>query len=205
MMATTAWIGGGSSVKQRLTALQAFRRDCNPLLRAVDRAEAVAMTAMTAAFVLGWLVIAILAGRWADQQGLLIEHAQGDVHAVMATQLESGAQGADTTGLDGAWVEASWRLPDGHAHHGLLFVALNSKAGQRQLIYVGPNGQPTRPPVTADGVRDQVAFTVFSCTMGIGIVYGLALGTLRLLFNRRRMAGWQRDWDAVGPTWLRQD
>jgi hypothetical protein len=204
-MATTAWIGGGSSVKQRLTALRAFRRDRSPLFRAVDRAEAFVMTVLTVAFVLTWLVTAVVAGRWADQQGLLIEHSQRGVHQVMATQLQSGAEGTDVTGLDGAWVKASWKLPDGRPIHRGLFVALNSKAGQRQLIYVGANGLQTRPPLNADGVRDQVAFTVFSCTMGFAIACVLALGAVRLLFNRRRMAGWERDWAAVGPTWLRQD
>jgi hypothetical protein len=203
-MATTAWIGGGSSVKSRLIALQSFRRETNPLLRGVDRAEAVVMTMLIAGFVVAWVVVAILAGRWADHATLAAEHAERGVHPVLARQLESGAQAVSTTELNVAWVPAVWKLPDGRQGHGQVAVALNSSAGQQTEIFVNRQGQEVRPPLTSADVHDQVAFTVFSVTMGFGVVFAIAYGCTRLLFNRRRMAGWQRDWEAIGPTWSRQ-
>jgi hypothetical protein len=203
-MATTAWIGGGSSVKLRLIVQQLSRRSSNPLFRAVDRAEAVVMTMLIVAFVVAWLVVAILSGRWADHETLLAEHAEGDVHPVWATQLESGAQAASTPELDMAWVPAKWKLPDGRVETGQIAVALNSRTGQQTRIYINAQGQEVRPPLDAADVYDQVAFTVFSVTMGFGLLFALAYGCVRLVFNRRRLAGWQRDWDAVGPTWSRQ-
>jgi hypothetical protein len=203
-MATTAWIGGGSSVKSRLSALQMFRRDTNPLLRGVDRAEAVVMSILIAVFVVAWVVVAILAGRWAYQSALAAEHAERGVRPVWARQLESGAQAVSATELNVAWVPAVWKLPDGRQGHGQVAVALNSKAGQQTMIFIDPQGQEVRPPLTSADVDDQVAFTVFSVTMGFGVVVAIAYGCTRLLFNRRRMIGWQRDWDAIGPTWSRQ-
>ncbi len=203
-MATTAWIGGGSSVKSRLIALHLFRRDANPLHRGVDRAEAVVMTMLIAGFVVAWVVAAIFTGRWADQETLAAEHAERGVHPVWATQLESGAQAASMTELNVAWVPAEWKLPGGREGRGQIPVALNSRAGQRTMIFVDPQGQEVRPPLDSADVHYQVAFTVFSITMAFGILFGLAYAGVRLLFNRRRMACWQRDWDAVGPTWSRQ-
>jgi hypothetical protein len=204
-MATTAWIGGGSSVKQRLISLRAFRSDSNPLFRAVDRAESVVITVLTGALVVTWLALAILAGQWADHQSLLIEHAESSWRPVWATQQESGAQGASTTELDVAWVQATW-TSDGHSHpvKDGIAVPLNSRPGQRWEIYVNRAGQEVGDPLTADGVLDQVAFTEFSVTMGLAIVYGIAFWLVRLLFNRRRMAGWERDWEAIGPSWSHQ-
>jgi hypothetical protein len=191
-------------VKPRLIVLQLFRRDTNPLLRGVDRAEAVAMTVLIAGFVVAWVMVAILAGRWADHETLAAEHAERGVHPVWATQLESGAQAASPTELNVAWVPAKWNLPGGREGHGEVAVALNSRAGQQTMIFINPQGQEVRPPLTSADVHDQVAFTVFSVTMGFGVAFAIAYGCVRTLFNRRRLAGWQRDWDAVGPTWSRQ-
>jgi hypothetical protein len=203
-MATTAWIGGGSSVKSRLITLQSFRRDTNPLLRGVDRAEAAVITVLIAGFVVAWVITAILAGRWADHETLAAEHAQRGVHPVWARQLESGAQAVSATELSVAFVPAVWNLPGGRQGHGPIAVALNSKAGQETRIFVDAQGQEARPPLTSADVYDQVAFTVFSITMGFGVVFAIGYGCTRGLFNRRRMAAWQRDWEAIGPTWSRQ-
>jgi hypothetical protein len=203
-MATTAWIGGGSSVKLRLIVQQLLQRGTNPLFRAVDRAEAIAMTVLIGASVVAWLVVAILAGRWADHETRLAQHAERGVHPVWATQLESGAAAASASELNIAWVPAEWKLPGGREGHGSIAVALNSKFGQQTEIFVDAQGQQVRPPLDSADVYDQVAFTVFSVTMGFGIVGATAYGGVRMLFDRRRMAGWQRAWDAIGPTWSRQ-
>lgn len=206
-MATTAWIGGGSSVKQRLPArTQLFRRDSNPLRRAVDRAEAVTMTALIAAFVIAWLALAVVGGRWADIQGLRQEHAERTAwHPVSATLTESAAQATDSSSQLGvAWVPASWQLPDGQWRSGRIATELNAQAGQKEQIWINAAGQQTRPPLTSAGVRDQVAFTLFSITMAVAVALAVAFGCVRLLFNRRRMAGWSQAWQAIGPTWSRQ-
>jgi hypothetical protein len=191
-------------VKLRLIVQQFLKRGANPLFRAVDRAEAIAMTVLVCASVVAWLVVAILAGRWADHETRLAQQADRGVHAVWATQLESGAEATSATELNMAWVPGEWKLPSGREIHGQLAVALNSKVGQRTQIFVDPQGQQVRPPLDSADVYDQVAFTVFSVTMGFGVLFAVAYGGVRVVFNRRRMAGWQRDWDAVGPTWLRQ-
>src|SRR5215469_299664 len=80
-MTTTAWIGGRSPVKQRMHALtQLFRRDCGPLRRPVDRAEAVALTVLIATFAVAWLALAIVTGRWAYDAGVQQQRAEQGWH-----------------------------------------------------------------------------------------------------------------------------
>jgi hypothetical protein len=70
-------------------------------------------------------------------------------------------------------------------------------------IWVTADGQLTRLPVTSADVDDQVIFTVVSVSMALALAAGFAAGVIRLLRNCRRMTGWQRAWDMVGPTWSR--
>jgi hypothetical protein len=201
-----AWIGGGSSVKQRLPVLtQLFGRDCNPLRRGVDRAEALLMTAVVVVFVVVWLVLAVTAGQWADSQGRIQQRAEQGWRPAIATLLESAAQAASSSSQMGvAWVPARWQAPDGQPRSGQVPTELDAKAGRKVGIWIDANGGLTHSRLTSAAVRDQVAFTVLSVTMAVALAFGVVMGCIRLLFNRRRMAGWQRDWEAVGPTWSRQ-
>jgi hypothetical protein len=191
-------------VTQRWLAVQLFRRDSNPLWRAVDRTEATVLRALIVAFLVLWLAVAIVAGRWADQQSIITERAEQGVHSVQATLLESGAQAAVSGEWDVALVRARWPLPDGRTRYGQIATALDAKAGQKQQIFINQAGQQVRPPLNAAGVHDQIAFTVLSVSMLVGVAYAIAFGCVRMMFNRRRMASWQQAWDAIGPTWTRQ-
>jgi hypothetical protein len=192
-------------VKRPLPVPPLLRWDSNPLRRAVDRAEAVVTAGLIVAFMAAFVVLEIAAGRWADHDGLVRERSERSVHPVWATQLESGAQATASIpwAYNTAWVTARWKLPDGQFRTGEITVDLNSMAGQKQEIFINPAGQEVPPPMTSDGVRDQVIFAVFVVTMATGLAFASSYGCVRLLFNRRRMAGWQRAWDAIGPTWSR--
>jgi hypothetical protein len=191
-------------VNRRLPISPLLRWDSNPLRRAVDRAETIVMIGLIAAFAGACVVLAIAAGRWADHNSLLTERSDRGVHPVWATQLKSGAQVATWSEWDVVWVPARWKLTDGQFRTGQVTAELNSKAGQKQQIFINPAGQEVPAPMTSDGVRDQVVSAVLSVTIGAGVAFAIAYGCVRLLFNRRRMAGWQRAWDAIGPTWYRQ-
>ncbi len=184
---------------------QLLRSDGNPLLRGVDRAEAIATLALIAICVSACVVLAVIAGRAADRAGLRQERAERSWHPVTATLLQSAAQSADSSSdLDMAWVRARWPLPGGRERDGQVAAELNAHAGEKVEIWINATGQQTSLPLTSAGVVDQVAFTVFSVIVGIALVVAVATGGVRLLFHRRRMAGWQRAWDAVGPIWSRR-
>jgi len=192
-------------VKQRMHALtQLFRRDCGPLRRPVDRAEAVALTVLIATFAVAWLALAIVTGRWAYDAGVQQQRAEQGWHKTTATLLESAAQAAASSSEWGvAWVPAHWAGPNGRQVQGNIATELNVHAGEHVQIWVNAAGKQTRPPLTSGGVHDQVVFTIFSVTMGMAIALTAAAGCMRLLFNRKRMTGWQHAWEAVGPIWSR--
>jgi len=192
-------------MKRQLRRLAAsLRRDDNPLRRRVDRAEKAALAGLVVVVLFGWLAAAVIVGRAADNAGLGQERADRGWQEVPATLQASAAQVMDSTPIWGApQVPASWRL-HGQRHTGLVTVELNARAGQRVMVWVDRAGQLTGQPVSGPVVEDAVVFAVLSVTTGAAVVLVLAICCLKVLFDRRRMTGWQRAWDAVGPTWSRQ-
>jgi hypothetical protein len=205
-MATMVWIGGVSPVKQRLQQVaQRFEREPHPLRRPVDRAETTTMTMLVAAFVIAWLVVSLVVGQAADAAGLRQQRAEQGWRQVNATLLKSAAQQANSSADWGAaWVPAQWKAPDGLQRTGQIATALNARAGQRVAIWVTSDGQVTHSPLTAIGIEDQVSFAILSVTIGAAVLLSAAAASIRVLFNRRRLACWQKDWDAVGPLWSRR-
>lgn len=179
--------------------------DHNPLRRGVDRIEAATMSALLAIFLIGGPALAVVAGRLADSAGLREQRAEQSWYQRPATLLASaGMQLGDSTDLDTAWVLARWTARDGQQRTGLVATTLDARAGERVDVWLTADGRLTHPPLSAADVRDQVTFTVLSLLMGLALVLAVTAGLLQVMFSRRRMAGWQRDWDAVGPLWSRK-
>jgi len=180
--------------------------DGNPLRRPVDRAESAVVTALVSTFIVAWLVLSVLAGLATYGAGVRLAHAeQVQRHPVEAILTESASQAADSSAQIGAaWVPARWEYPHGHVHSGMVATALNAQAGQKVPIWVNVAGQQTGQPLTTEGIQDQVIFAVLVLTTAMAVVLAAAVGGVRVLSDRRRMAGWQRAWDQVGPTWSRQ-
>lgn len=194
-------------MKRRLQhAVARLGWDSNPLRRPVDRAEAAMITALVSTFVVAWLVLSVLIGLATYGAGVRLEHAQQHQRqTVQATLTESAAQAAGSSSQWGAaWVPARWEFPAGHEHRGMVATALNLQAGQKVTIWVNRTGQQTAEPLTPVGIQDQVVFSVLVLTAAIAVALAAAVGGVRVLSDRRRMAGWQRAWDQVGPTWSRQ-
>jgi hypothetical protein len=205
-MATTVLIGGGAPVNRlRQCGTWRLRQADNPLRRPVDRTEATAMRVIIAAFVVVWVVAGLFAAHLADAAGLRQQQAESGWHQVRATLQQDAAESAQSSPVWGAaWTVATWPGPGGRIHHGLIATDLNARAGQSEEIWVNAAGQVTRSPLTSADIKDQMAFAVLSVTMVLALLLSIAVISVRLLFDRRRMAGWQRAWDAVGPLWSRR-
>jgi hypothetical protein len=180
-------------------------RDHNQLRRCIDRLEAAIVTALVVTFVIGAPVAGVITGRIADSAAVRQRQAElASWHRVPATLLESAADGAASYGyLTTAWVPARWRLPDGGEREGVVAVQLNAQAGQTVQVWINQAGQLTAMPLTRSGVFDDVAFDVLSVIIALAGLLALLALTTRLLCDRRRIDGWQRAWDAVGPRWSR--
>jgi hypothetical protein len=178
--------------------------DDGPLRRYVDRAETLTMAALVAGFLIAAPLLAIFTGRAADAATLRVERAQlASEKQVRAVLLEDAGQAVDGD-MDAAFPQARWTAPDGQLRTGAVGTALNLKAGQSVWIWVSRTGVQEEQPLSGADVREQVTFTILVAITALSIVFGTAALTAHVLADRRRMAGWQRDWEASGPLWSRQ-
>jgi hypothetical protein len=121
------------------------------------------------------------------------------LHQVRATLLQAAmAWGAGTYGDE---VNARWKAPDGRLCIGQVPVPDGGAAGSMVMIWVNQSGQlvssPLRPSQVAG--RADIACTVAIVGLAIAlIVVGLAD---RWALDRRRLAAWDADWLANGPSW----
>lgn len=179
--------------------------DGNPLRRDVDRAERLAMTVLIGVLVVAGPVLAVSVARAADAAALHQQQAEANWYPRTATLLQ-GADEAMSTSSDWnvAWVKAQWTPRDGKVATGLLPTALDARAGQHVQIWLTPGGRVTHPPLAETDIRDQVMFAILVTVTGWAVALALGAAAVRMVANRRRMAGWQREWDVSGPLWSRQ-
>jgi hypothetical protein len=178
--------------------------EASPLRRQVDRAESLTMAALVLTMVIAGPLLAFFVGRAADAASLQVQRAQRAAETqVTAVLRQNAAQEVDGY-LDTAFPRASWTAPDGRLRVGTVATALNAQVGQTVRIWVNRAGVQEQPPLTEADIRDQIAFTVLVAVTALAIVLGAAAVTVRALAERRRMTGWQRDWEASGPLWSRQ-
>lgn len=160
------------------------------------------MAMLVAALVIVTPLLAIFAGHTADAAALRQQHAERGWYPVSAVLHQNAAQAVITVGdMEVAWVRAAWTDHGGRHHAGIVPAALNARTGQRVQIWITAAGQETSPRIGTAQVRDRVMFAVGLAVAGWIALIGLSAVSVRVLADRRRMAGWQRDWDAAGPRW----
>jgi hypothetical protein len=175
----------------------------NPLQRQVDRLESALVAGLVAAFLVAVPLLCIVAVHLAGAAAVRERGAESAWQPVTAFLQQSAAAGQ--VGVDGdldtAWVAARWVAPDGALRHGQLAVPLNAKAGQRMTVWVTPAGQLRHPRRTRAQVFEWEATGAILAPVGLAALLVVAGGAVRVVANRRRMAGWTRAWAATGPRW----
>jgi hypothetical protein len=177
--------------------------DDNPLRRYVDRLE----SAVVVSLVIGFLVVAPLLAISAVGHVRAASHGQMHSEAswkqVPAVLTQSAGEGL--IGLDGewdtSWVTAKWTAPDGVRRTGLVAVDLNARAGQHVMEWVTRTGQLSPPKVTAADIADREIMAAIAVPVGLAVLLSITACVVRVMANRRRMAGWTKAWEAIGPRW----
>ncbi|MFF8729260.1 hypothetical protein ACF073_22570 [Streptomyces sp. NPDC015171] len=183
------------------TQQRLWRWRSNPLRRREDIVEAWIVLAL-------W-VIAVVGGAVA---GALTARAAGDVfaqqrahrHAVGAVLLAEAPTGATAAWPEDGLVRAPvrWTAPDGSARTGTALVGGGLRTGSRVVVWQDDHGRlaPAEPPDPVEGAVEAGLFGAAAALSVAAPAYGVrALG--RLWLDRRRMARWAREWDAVEPRW----
>lgn len=184
-------------------AVRGLWPDHNPLRRACDRAEAVIVMGVIAAFLAGGPLIALAASDWVYHAGLRSAKAQEATwHEVTAVLLSS----APAAGHEGyaATVPASWPGPDGKQLTGDISVPAGSKAGSSVKVWVDGAGRITSPPLRSSQVRRAALLSAIAAPACLGLALLGLWGVAHQVIERRRLAGWDADWRVTGPQWTRR-
>jgi hypothetical protein len=163
--------------------------DGNPLRRPIDKIEACLAALTLVLLVTGAPVLSIAAGR-AWVRG----HFERRVSAVLLQAAPPVA------GL----VPARWIAPDGQTRTGWIPVSPGSAAGRTASLWVNTAGSPTSPPLNHGAVlgREAMAAVFVPIALGWGLLFLAEAG--RWVLDRRRLAGWDAAWAAVGPQWTKR-
>ncbi len=174
--------------------LRLFSR--NPLVRTVDRVEAV--------LVLGAVVVSLLAAPLAATAvGTAVHDARGHLHAeqaqtrpaVTATVTDVHATGAESVPLHEVITAPARPVISTTAHSGAVKAAPTIYPGDRAGIWIDDNAQQVSDPAALSRVADDAVVAALVIWV---IVVAAAAGVLaigRVMLNRVRNAGWQHDLD----------
>jgi hypothetical protein len=184
------------------TIFQVWR---NPLARTADRAEASARLLLTVL----WLVtlpVALAMGSIAwHQVSATAEFEQRSGSSTVAQLLAD----PPTIALDDQGVvlgqqlqtPARWLAPDGSVRIGAVTAAAGGHSGDRIRIWVDRAGEVASQPASPI----TWAVLIITVTMGAALAWGAVLAAAQYGFrrrlDRRRMAGWDSDWQRIEPLW----
>jgi hypothetical protein len=188
----------GSSRLGRL--LRRWLPDHNPLRRGSDRAETAILLLLLFAFTGGAPIAAHAAGSWTYATSTREAQAQeATVQHVRATLLQAAVPwGPDTYGNE---ANARWRAPDGQTRTGQVPVPDGGAAGSTVMIWVNQSGQLVGPPLQRSQVAGQADIASALAIVGLAVTL-IAVGLAgHWVLDRRRLAAWDADWLANGPSW----
>lgn len=165
----------------------------NPLVRTADRVEALLLVFA--------FVVSIVAVPVAAAVGTAVHDSRSRVYAAQAQirqQVTATITGDSDAGrnLSGPTVAAPARwVVAGTERTGLVVVDRNAKPGDRVDIWVDEQGIPVGKPVVS--ATDEAVATGLAIWFGVVIAAATLFGTARVLLDRKRHAGWQRDLDRM--------
>jgi hypothetical protein len=177
-------------------------RDGNPLRRRADVLAGWLLPGTIAVFLGLSPLVAGLTGVAVRAHNSAAGHANLALHPVHAVLLQATAgpeqtdHGANTWVV---WTQARWTA-GGRQHVAEVPAAAGSDAGSAEIVWLDSSGHVHLPPLTAAQDRTRVVNAMLLALGGLAVVLaGLALLSWRIL-NRRRLAGWDAAWLALGPS-----
>jgi hypothetical protein len=189
-------------LRRRLTARLGL--DGNPLRRGTDRIAACGAAGLLAVFLAGAPVLSVAAGHWVSRAAATEQHGQQAWREVMAELLQVAPVGPGYYAVSDSWALARWTFPDRGTREGLIPAAAGMPSGSRVRIWVDASGRWAGLPLSPQTALFRVAGAVVTAPAVLAAVL-LGIGYLsRRVLDWRRLAGWEADWNSVGPRWTRQ-
>lgn len=179
--------------------------DGNPLRRRIDRVSVLGTAGLLAVFLavapVASLAVAhvVAAGATAEQH---VQRTWREVQAIL--QQDAPLPPGEYYGSYDSWAWARWTTPAGHPMQGLIAAPAGATAGTRTPIWIRPSGQWAGTPLSRASARLRVALAIAGTVILLAIAVTGASGMIRRRLDRRRLAGWEAGWKAVGPQWTKQ-
>jgi hypothetical protein len=193
---TTKW--------QRIT--RRFCHDGNPLRRRSDVFEAWLVPVAIVIFLALCPLVLNLTGSWMRAANANEARAQQGWHHVQAHLLKPvpGPQQAAHMGNTWiVWSPATWTDPVGVQHKGDVPALGGSRAGSGVTIWLDRTGKVHMPPLTPGEKGSRVLEARAAGLAVLALLLAIMVVVTRRVLDRRRLAGWESAWLAVGPTWSR--
>ncbi|WP_329331861.1 hypothetical protein OG866_03410 [Streptomyces sp. NBC_00663] len=185
----------------RRTKRWLWRFRSNPLRRHDDVLEAWLVLAVLLLVAVGGTLAGVVTARAADDTFAGQRADRAPVRAVLladaprTTGAKGGVYGGRTT------TKVRWTTPDGSRRTGSTLVDAGQEAGAAVTVWTNRQGElTTRPPGPSDAAVEAGFLGAGAALALSGLVIG-AGAVVRCRLDRRRVAGWGREWDLVGPEW----
>lgn len=126
------------------------------------------------------------------------------LHPAVAV-LSPSASAADNQ-LPANEATARWQAPDGRPVSGILTTETapdiwGAPAGTRVTVWLTGSGVPVPAPPGPAAVTLTAAVIGTAEAGGAGILLSICYFLCRVVLDRRRLAGWESDWELTGPRW----
>jgi hypothetical protein len=191
------WLAGAVARGARMAHRP--RPDRSPLRRPIDRTESLVMAGLAIVFLAAAPLAAAMAAHAVYGTGLQAAQAQkAEWHQVPAVLLSSNVVPGD--GYQPS-VVAMWTAPSGAVRTGMVPAPPVARVGAKVMVWVNATGWQTGQPLQMSQVRDQMVLAALFVPLVLGFVLLCAGQLAHYLVQRRRLASWDVEWQAVEPLW----
>ncbi len=183
-----------------------MRPDRNPLRRTSDRVESLLLGGLLVAALAGAPLAAQAASHAAYAGALRAQQAQQATrHEVRAVLTQTAGSTTSAYALSTSVpVQATWTAPTGEKRSGEILALAGTQKGTAVPVWIDAKGNLTSPPLLPSQVAGQADIAALAAIVSVAVLFLCAVGTVRFVVNRRRMAAWDADWAVTAPTWNRQ-
>jgi hypothetical protein len=180
--------------------------DGNPLRRRSDVIAAWLLPVAIVLFLGLCPVIWTATGMRVRADNAAVQRAEPTWHRVDAQLLQAAGGPQPSGSAANSWTVLApvrW-VEDGHARDADYPVPAATPAGSQVKIWLNRAGNLEIPPMTAAQIDDRVLADTFVALAVFAVLLGGLTWGIRRVLDRRRLAGWEAEWMAVGPRWSRQ-
>jgi hypothetical protein len=178
--------------------------DGNSLRRRTDRIAGYGTVGLLAVFLVAAPIAAIVGGHWAYRWSMSQQQDQRSWREVTAVLLQKAPVEPGSFDASGSWTPARWTPPGERARDGVIPVPAGMPAGSRVRIWLDRSGRWAGPPLGPQMIVVRVATAVTGMIIVVAAVLAAVASAGQWLLDRRRLAGWETDWNAVGPQWTKE-